>query len=308
MKGLEIAESYFWEHGAPLIERQFSAYKERIAAGLVGEGSECFGYDDEISRDHDWGPGFCLWLNKEDYRAIGAKLEAALADLPAAFGGVGPRKVTEWGEGRVGVFETTEFYRGFIGFSHVPLKINEWRLIPEVNLATATNGKVFTDPLGEFTNFREGLINYFPEDVRLKKIASRLMAIFQLGQYNYLRSVQRQEAVATRYVEAQFCTQVISLVFLLNRRYPPFYKWMHRALKELPILGEVVYKLLLDIVLSYGHGQKSRLMDETCAHILEELRRQDLSNLTSKYLLDHGPVVQRKIKDKELRKVDVRLE
>jgi hypothetical protein len=72
MQGLEIAEKYFWKYGAPLIDQKFNQYKGRIAAGLVGDGSDCYGFDDEISQDHDWGPGFCLWLNKTDYAAIGA--------------------------------------------------------------------------------------------------------------------------------------------------------------------------------------------------------------------------------------------
>jgi hypothetical protein len=56
MKGLDLAEAYYQKHGAPMIESKFGPYVRRIAAGFVGPGSECFGFDDEISRDHDWGP------------------------------------------------------------------------------------------------------------------------------------------------------------------------------------------------------------------------------------------------------------
>lgn len=308
MNGLELAERYFREHGAPLFAEKFRDYENRIAVGLVGEGSQCYGFDDEISRDHDWGPEFCLWLNRQDYAAIGTGLQEELARLPADFAGSGPRQVTEWGKGRAGVFEIGEFYRRFTGFDHVPTRLQEWRVIPETCLAAATNGKVFTDPLGEFTRFREALKGFYPEDVRLKKIASRCMSLAQLGQYNFRRCVQRKESVAAQYVEAQFCAQAISLVFMLNRQYTPFYKWMHRAVKTLPVLGEEMYQLLGDIATSYGAGKKGRLIDETCARIIAELRREGLSDSPSEFFLDHAPVVHSKIRDPELRNSDVRIE
>lgn len=308
IKGLELAEKYFWAYGAPMIEQKFSGYKGRVAAGLVGDGSECYGFDDEISRDHDWGPGFCLWLNQPDYQALGTKLAEELAQLPAEFEGIGAKKISEWGQGRVGVFEIGAFYKKFIGFDHIPTNIKEWRVIPENYLAAATNGKVFVDPLGEFTSFREGLRSFYPDDVRLKKIASRCMTIAQSGQYNFMRCVRRKEFVAARYAEAQFCAQAISLIFLLNRQYTPFYKWMHRAMKGLPILGEAGYKLLSDFVISYGHEKKSRLIEETCALIIGELGREGLSDSPSDFLLDHGPIVQSKIQDEGLRNTNVWLE
>ncbi|MFC1925014.1 DUF4037 domain-containing protein [Chloroflexota bacterium] len=180
-------------------------------------------------------------------------------------------------------------------------------MIPEVSLATCTNGRVFTDPLGEFTKFSEKLKNFYPEDVRLKKIASRSTTVVQLGQYNFMRCIRRKEFVAARYVEAQFFVHVISLIFILNRQYMPFYKRMHRAVMELPILGEVIYKLLSDIAIGYGSGKKNRLTEETCAIIINEFRREGLSDLPSEFLLDHAPVIQSKIQDDELRNIDVRM-
>jgi hypothetical protein len=307
MRGLELAEQYYREYGAPLIEQKFGQYQNRIAAGLVGDGSECYGFDDEISRDHDWGPGFCLWLDQNDYRTIGPALTTAISQLPSEFAGFS-RQVSDWGQGRVGVFEIGQFYRRFIGFDHLPSNNREWRAIPEENLAAATNGKIFIDPMGEFTRFRTGLEQFYPEDVRLKKIAARCMTIGRAGQYNYQRCAMRKEEVAARYAEVEFCTQTISLVFLLNRQYKPFFKWMHRAVKTLPILGETIYNSIEEIVTSLGHVKKIRWMEETCAILVNELGRQGLCEAQSGFLVDQGQEVQAKIKDPELRASNVWIE
>ncbi len=74
MTNLELARKLYTEKGAPMIREKFPEYEGRIAAGFAGEGSDCFGFDDAISRDHDYGPGFCLWLTEGDYARIGDAL------------------------------------------------------------------------------------------------------------------------------------------------------------------------------------------------------------------------------------------
>ena len=96
VKGLLLSERYFFEICAPMIEEKFPAYREKIAAGLVGDGSECFGFDDEISQDHDWGPAFCLWLTQEDYGAIGTLLQKEVDKLPREFAGIKAREESFW--------------------------------------------------------------------------------------------------------------------------------------------------------------------------------------------------------------------
>ena len=56
MQGLELAEKFYDTYGRPMIRSLFPLYEGRIAAGLAGPGSECFGFDDAISRDHDFAP------------------------------------------------------------------------------------------------------------------------------------------------------------------------------------------------------------------------------------------------------------
>ena len=288
-----------------MINEKFREYENRIAAGLVGDGSECFGFDDELSHDHDWGPSFCLWLTKQDFETIGHGLQKEIENLPGEFEGFGPRRESTWGSGRVGCIEIGQFYRKFIGIEHPPETLMEWRRIPEINLAAATNGKVFTDPLGDFTSFRKQLKGFYPEDVRLKKIASRCMTIAQSGQYNYPRCVKREEYVAAQWAETKFVTDTISLVFLFNRQYRPFFKWMHRAMKDLPILGERVHQLISDLVTTHDHNQKEQLMEETSQILIAQLRQDGLSDSSSDFLLDHGPIVQNKIEDSQIRSIDV---
>ena len=50
MKGLELSRKYVEGIYLPFLKEEFPELLERMAIGLVGEGSECFGFDDEISR------------------------------------------------------------------------------------------------------------------------------------------------------------------------------------------------------------------------------------------------------------------
>ena len=171
MKGIELSRAFYLEFGKPMIESEFAEYADRIAIGLVGHGSECFGFDDEISRDHDFEPSFCIWLTDEDEREFGFKLFRAYQKLPKSFCGYELRESSLGGDGK-GIMTISDFYRRYTGRSGAPESELDWLYTPSHYLAEATNGEIFCDPLGEFTKIRNEIKNGMPEDVRRKKIAS----------------------------------------------------------------------------------------------------------------------------------------
>lgn len=222
-----------------MIRKQFSGITERIATGLVGYGSECFGFDDEISRDHDYGPSFCIWLPREVYRQYGEQMQAAYDALPKEFMGCAARVEEEQGKGRVGVLCMEDFYLGILGRDSVPGMAEEWFAVAEPALATATNGEVFEDLCGKFTEIREGLLAYYPREVWLKKLAESLARAAQAGQYNYARAMKRGERIAAEIALTEFVKEAMQIVYLLNKKYAPFYKWMHRGMKALAVCSEI---------------------------------------------------------------------
>lgn len=234
MKGLDLARLYYEQIGRPALEECFPELLPQMAMGLAGEGSECFGFDDGFSRDHDWGPGFCIWLDKPDYEEFAGKIQTVYDSLPSAWADFPSRNVTPEGRGRVGVLCMQDWYKRYTGFPEGPRTLSEWRRVPESFLATAVNGEIFTDPLGRFTNIRRHLLDCYPEDIRLKKLAARAAVMAQAGQYNYPRCVKRGEHTAVRLALADFAKAAMSMGYLLNRRYAPFYKWMHRGLRGFP--------------------------------------------------------------------------
>lgn len=314
MKGLELSRAY-WENCAlPLFRRELPAFLERAAVGLVGEGSECFGFDDEISQDHDWGPGFCLWLPEAEWPEWQDAVEALLARLPDRYEGFPARMAPDRRMGRVGPLSIEGFYARFIGMPQPPQTWKQWRLVPEYFLAVSTNGAVFSDRLGAFTAFREALLAFYPEDVRLKKIAARCMGMAQAGQYNLLRSLKRGETATAMLAAARFSEQAISMAFLLNKRYMPFYKWAHRGVAQLPSLGGETAACVTELAgLDWRLGPRVEaaagdIVESLCRDVAGKLRSDGLSDADGDWLVEHGPSVQSRIETPELRRMSVMLE
>lgn len=310
MKGIELSERYYREACAPMLVRRFPDLVHRIAAGLVGEGSECMGFDDALSQDHDWGAAICLWLDTRDHETHGEALRHALAELPEYIGGHPVRRENGRIAGRSGVLEIGQFYFRYLGHTKVPDTLLDWLAISEENLACATNGVVFADPSGQFTGIRSRLLNFYPEDVRLKKIAARCARIARAGQYNFPRCVARREYVAAVMAEAAFMDAVCSAVFLLNRCYKPFFKWMHKAMLPLPLLGREVFCALSDMVgtedgRTRDCDKKVIIIENVSTMIARELERQCISDAKGNFLLDHAFSVQSRICDNDMRSINV---
>lgn len=118
MKGIEQARKFYTEVGIKMIADEFGDYQNRIAVGLVGHGSECFGFDDEVSRDHDFEVGFCMWLTKEDEEKIGFKLMRAYDKLKEEYclkNGFGKPRQSAGGASAQGVYRIDDFYRRYTG-------------------------------------------------------------------------------------------------------------------------------------------------------------------------------------------------
>ena len=303
MNGLELARFYYDTCGRPALEQEIPELLPRMAIGLAGEGSECFGFDDALSRDHDWGPAFCIWLEQDDFERFGARVQAIYQALPGEAAGFPARRDGAYSAGRVGCLCTPAWYARYTGAPEGPQTTAAWRRTPEAFLATATNGAVFSDPLGHFSAIRERLLGFYPEDVRIKKIAARAAVMAQAGQYNYPRCIRRGEPVAAQLALAEFTRAALSITYLLNRKYAPFYKWMHRGLRDLPVLPRMA-ELLTE--LSEAHGKDAiQRIDGICLITAGELRRQGLTSRTDTFLLDLCPDIMQRIQDPLLRQAHI---
>ena len=313
MKGLELAERYYETCGRPMLETKFSDIIDQTAVGLVGQGSECLGFDDEISMDHDYGPSFCIWLPRDVYERYGAQLQAAYEALPQEFMGFCARVEEEQGHGRVGVLCLEDFYFGILGHDTIPVTVQEWLDVDEASLATATNGKVFEDRLGKFSEIRDRLLKYYSREVWIRRLVQSLAKAAQSGQYNYARAMKRGERIAAELALADFIKQSMQVVYLLNKKYAPYDKWMRRGMDELPICSEIGDMLDLLCTISdsaavwegvapneYVYNLNTNdgrilVIEAVCNIIVQMLNEMGLSDRQDNFLQNHLQTVLEKI-------------
>ncbi len=247
---------FYREYGERFLQDKYGAYAERIAVGLVGEGSDCFENDDYISMDHDYSVGFCMWLTDRDYEEIGERLQRDYEELvkkfedesPLAYGGT-----KLFVDKRRGVMKISSFYQEYIGATlygqivkdagyvnldsfgqHKQLLLE----IPMEQLSVVTNGRVFRDVLGIFSGIRKALLSYYPDNVRNLLIAKELYHFSQNAQSNYPRMMGRHDYVTAQICIGQAMNAAMKLVYLLNKKYAPYYKWLRRGIDRLAIMKE----------------------------------------------------------------------
>ena len=309
MKGLEIARAYYGAYGAPMLRERFPQLLPHVAAGLLGSGSECFGYDDDVSRDHDFEPGFMLLLPGEEVvsRRDAFLLERAYAALPREFMGLRRGLLQPVGGPRRGVIRAAEFFTQKVGSPDGVLTVGQWLSLPENALAEAVNGELFYDGGGAVTAVRDRL-SHFPEDIRKKKLAGNLLLMAQAGQYNYPRCLAHGEKGAAQLAATEFVNACMGSVFLLNGAYRPYYKWAFRAMRALPrlsLLAELMEYLLTTDNEAPQAEEKHRTIEGVAADVIAELSRQGLSNLAGDDLEKHAYAVNDSIEDGDIRNLHI---
>ncbi|MBO4688162.1 MAG: DUF4037 domain-containing protein [Clostridiales bacterium] len=230
---------FYEERVAPMIAAQFGEYASRIAVGIAGEGSDCFGFADEISRDHDFGTGVCLWIPTEDMdvygKALGTAYEAIVAEKGRSF-------YTDRLRERRGVMTIHDFFSNILRIDcdtdASMMSEQQWLSLDHACLATAVNGEVYRDDLGAFTRFRNLLLNYYPDRIWRIRIAEKMHDYSASLQVNYARCMTRRDIVAAELCKTKGLEAAMELFFLLKRVYPPYYKWTYRALENIDEKGD----------------------------------------------------------------------
>lgn len=304
MKGIELSRNFYNEFGKQMIADEFPHLENRIAVGIAGKGSECFGFDDEISLDHDFGAGFSMWITEQDDFDFGFKLSRAYAKLPKEFQGVKIQATSYLGQSKFGVQKISDFFKNTVGFEKIPTQWQEWFYVPDYAYSESVNGEVFKDVLGEFSSVRQQIKEDFPRDVKLKKLSAHLALCAQSGQYNFPRMIKHGELVGAQLAVAEFVNQALYVIFSLNNEFLPYYKWRLKALSKLLKLRDM--SIEFEFLLTKDNSEKNenikiQTIEKVTSMIIEELKNQNLSQSASDYLENHAISVATQIKSREIK-------
>jgi hypothetical protein len=231
---IDISRTFFEEVVKPILETHFPEETARTAFGVFGYGSDALRLDDEYSRDHHWGLRIDALMPADVFeQKRHAIVETLRAHLPASYYGHSLREAHLVGAG-LAPDNLPAFLRRTIGLDRAPQRWEEWLRIPEEDIIHIVNGEVWSDPLGEFSAIRDVFLGYYPEPVRLRRIAHWCRFFSGMGAYALKRAILRGNEF---YATTRFSNAIrlgIHLAFLLDKRYFPYDKWLMAYFAGLP--------------------------------------------------------------------------
>lgn len=265
----ETSRAFFEEVVYPILEREFPEETGKGAFGLFGYGSEAYGLDDDLSRDHHWGVRIDGLLPASVSPERRERIhETVRRQLPETFRGHSLRKGHLPGAGLT-LDTLPAFLSRTIGFDHVPRTDEEWLLVPEEEILHVINGEVWHDPSGEFTAVRRHFAGHYPEPVRRRRIAHWCRYFSGMGVYALKRAILRDNAFYAATAFGKAIRWGVQLAFLLDRQYAPYDKWLLAYMERLPRLGKPMRPLVEEACrLSTPWERKLELL-EAIANLLD---------------------------------------
>lgn len=212
VNGITLSERHYRETVAPLL----GALPH--TAARLGAGSEVLGFDTPRSTDHDWGPRLLVFVERPE---------------GLAFPGAEVTTLESWFDAQLG-FDPR---RG--------VSVADWLATPTQVLAETTCGAVFHDGLGSLGPARAALA-WYPTDVWRYVLAGQWRRISQEEAF-VGRCAEVGDQLGAAVVAGRLVRDLMRLCLLMERRYPPYSKWLGSAFGALPVsLGSLLTAAITD--------------------------------------------------------------
>lgn len=240
--GRALAQHYYADVVAPLLERAGVPH----AAARLGTGSEVLGYDDEVSRDHDWGLRLQVFVADSDVAAVeelfDERLPATYAGMPVSF----PFSHDPVVRRRTEVTGVAGFARDRLGLDpSTAWTTDDWLSLTGQGVLEVTAGPVFADTSGELTALRERLA-WYPDDLWRYVVACdwrRLEQELPLAG----RAACVGDELGSLVIAGRLAGVAMHLALLLERRWAPYSKWLGSAFAAIPGIEPVRAELVAGV-------------------------------------------------------------
>lgn len=285
---LELSRLLYKEQIEPLMAARFPGL--RYAAATMGMCSEILGLDDEVSKDHEWGPRVQLLLREQDHERYAKDLAAAFREIfPSTFHGLDMM----WRQPRVDVHDTREkaLYHvwagtvssalGFCGgLEALPLQDTDWLAVSEQHLLEFTSGVVYRDDVGELTQAREQLA-YYPDGVLRFLLTCEWNAVgsdwFPIGRIGF-----RGDSLGLRLQASKVANHLMRLAYMVSRTYAPYKKWFGTLFRRLPV-AQVLEPVLMNLL---QEADWQAMEEKICAAASILLQQQNRMGIVPAIALD----------------------
>ena len=249
----------------------------RYAAGRLGSGSDVLGFDDVMSRDHDWGCRLTLLVDEPDRDAV-PQISGLLEEkLPESYRGFPVRFPVTWEPSRAHKVEVSTV----AGFAASRLGIDptgqmsavDWLVLTGQSVLEVTAGPIFIDRTAELARVRATL-RWYPPDLERYVLAAGWQRLSQqmpmVG-----RTAVRGDELGSRLLSAQLADDVMWLAFALSRQWPPYAKWRGTAFQALAIAADLARPLAASASAPGWHDREGSLA-EACEVLLSAQRARGL--------------------------------